>query len=78
MSGANTLMGMIRDAVAAENKNISYRFEQLIKLLETYMPEIIRNMAKNIYLDTGVLVGELGRGMDYELGNISKMRERGM
>ena len=78
VSGANTLMGMIRDAVAAENKNISYRFEQLIKLLETYMPEIIRNMAKNIYLDTGVLVGELGRGMDYELGNISKMRERGM
>lgn len=78
VSGANTLMGMIRDAVASENKNISYRFEQLIKLLETYMPEIIRNMAKNIYLDTGVLVGELGRGMDYELGNISKMRERGM
>ena len=78
VSGANTLMGMIRDAVAAENKNISYRFEQLIKLLETYMPEIIRNMAKNIYLDTSVLVGELGRGMDYELGNISKMRERGM
>ncbi len=75
VSGANTLMGMIRDAVAAENKNISYRFEQLIKLLETYMPEIIRNMAKNIYLDTGVLVGELGRGMDYELGNISKMRD---
>lgn len=78
VSGANTLMGMIRDAVAAENANISYRFEQLIKLLETYMPEIIRNMTKNIYLDTGVLVGELGSGMDYELGNISKMRGRGM
>ena len=78
VSGANTLMGMIRDAVAAENKNISYRFEQLIKLLETYMPEIIRNTAKNIYLDTGVLVGELGTEMDYKLGNIAKMRERGM
>ena len=53
-------------------------FEQLIKLLEAYMPEILKNMAKDIYLDTGVLVGELGSGMDYELGNISKMKERGM
>lgn len=78
VSGANTLMGMIRDAVSAENQNISYRFEQLIKLLEAYMPEIIRNMAKNIYLDTGVLVGELGTELDYKLGDISKMRERGM
>lgn len=78
VSGANTLMGMIRDAVSAENANISYRFEQIIKLLEAYMPEIIRNMAKNIYLDTGVLVGELGTEIDYKLGDISKMRERGM
>ena len=78
MIGKNTMLNMIREAVALENANISYMFERLIKLLEFYMPELIKNMAKNIYLDTGVLVGEMGGEIDYKLGNISKMKERGM
>ena len=72
------MLNMIREAVALENANISYMFERLIKLLEFYMPEIINNMTKNIYLDTGVLVGEIGGKIDYKLRNISKMKERGM
>ena len=78
MIGKNTMLNMIREAVALENANISYMFERLIKLLEFYMPELINNMTKNIYLDTGVLVGEMGGKIDYKLGNISKMKERGM
>lgn len=78
VAGANTLMGMIKDAVSSENGNVSYKLDQLIKLLEFYLPEIIKNTIKNIYLDTGVLVGELGDAIDHELGNISKMKERGM
>ena len=78
MIGKNTMLNMIREAVALENANISYMFERLIKLLEFYMPELINNMTKNIYLDTGVLVGEMGGEIDYKLGNISKMKERGM
>lgn len=74
----HVLLDYVRTAVREENANVYSGFDRLIKLLDFYMPEVIKNANKNIYLDTGVLVGELGNSIDHELGNISKMKERGM
>lgn len=74
----HVLLDYVRTAVREENANVYSGFDRLIKLLDFYMPEVIKNANKDIYLDTGVLVGELGSGIDHELGSISKMKERGM
>lgn len=74
----DVLLGYVRTAVQEENAGLAYQIEKLIKMLEYYLPEVLKNMLKNIYLDTGVLVGELGGEIDNKLGNISKMKERGM
>ena len=74
----DVLMGYVRAAVQEENSAVAYKLEQLIALLSQYLPEIIKNMAKQIYLDSGVLVGELSNDIDRKMGDIATMRARGM
>ncbi len=44
--------------------------------VERYLSEIAENSVKNIYLDTGVLVGATASGMDRALGRIDATRRR--
>lgn len=72
------LLDYVKTAVREENSNVAYQIEKLIALLDAYLPKILANMVKSIILDSGVLVGELGGEFDRKLGDISKMKERGM
>lgn len=51
--------------------------EDLVNLVAEYMPRLVELSQKSIVLDSGVLVGELGKNIDLELGNINKLRVRG-
>lgn len=73
----DVLQDYVREAVRSENGEVAAKIDRLISLLEKYMPEIIAKLAKDIYLDTGELVGSLGNKMDAKLGDISDLRRRG-
>ena len=71
------LQRYVRDAVRAENSDMAARIEKLIRLLEKYFPLVLEQMARDIYLDSGELVGALGGKMDAKLGDIAALRRRG-
>lgn len=73
------LQDYIMAAVRAENGEVSERIDRLIRILEKYFPMILELIAsgKDIYLDSGELVGALGGKMDAELGDIAALRRRG-
>lgn len=71
------LQDYVMAAVRAENGEVSDRLDRLIRILEKYFPLILAKMAKDIYLDSGELVGSLGGKMDAELGDIAALRRRG-
>ena len=77
VSGAKTLMAMIRGTVQNEISGTEQRLETLISMLSKYMPELVMNSKKEIRLNSGILVGELASDMDYKLGEINRLRERG-
>ena len=70
------LLAYVRTAVQEENRMISEKMERLIELLDEYMPEILKNMQRNVYLDTGALVGELTPEINRELGSIKRREDR--
>lgn len=74
----DVLLGYVRTAVKEENSGMAARLDRLVSILEEYMPEILRNMVKDIYLDSGELVGSLGGDIDKKLGDIAALRERGV
>ena len=77
VSGANTLMSMIRANVKNEIGGAEQKLETLISMLAEFMPEIIDKSQKQIVLNNGVLVGELAPAMDLKLGEIDRLRGRG-
>lgn len=76
VSGTDTLMNMIQEAVAKENSGISEKLERLINFLFAILPQILDNMGNDIVLDDGVLVGRMAPAMDVELGRIASRKER--
>lgn len=56
----------------------SSEISTLATLLNKYMPQIIDNMGRGIYLDKKVLVGELTPSIDTELGSLANRRRRGV
>lgn len=77
VSGTNTLMNMIRAAVASQNEAVAYYLQMLVEMLADYFPQIMAGMERDLVLDTGALVGELAAPMNQELGKISARKERG-
>lgn len=77
MIGKDTMLNMIRQAVASENNQmiqvILDMFEKLFAIMEEFYPQFA-NM--QLVTDTGALVGELAPAMDEELGEIQRRRER--
>lgn len=78
MIGKNTMLGMIREAVAGEIGNmtdvLNAVLERIFRLLSEYLPELAH---MDMVLDSGALVAELAPAMDSELGKIIKHKERG-
>ncbi len=77
VSGANTLMGMIRNAVASENGATTYYLKQIILILSDYFPQLLEACGHDILLNDGVLVGRLAPKMNKQLGIIAKDDNRG-
>ena len=79
VSGTDTLMRMIAQAVASQNgvvaDSVNDGFARLLALLIQYFPQFA-NM--QLVTDTGALIGELAPGMDEALGRIAVMNERGI
>lgn len=75
VSGTDTLMNMISEAVAAKNA----RLEGILTNILAYMMDMMPQMTNmQLVTDTGVLIGELAPGMDEELGRLAQRNGRGI
>ena len=76
VSGKDTLLNLVKMAVASENAALLEKFEMLISILNDFFPELLEMMNRAVVLDSGALVGELAPAMDEELGKIFKKKGR--
>ena len=73
VSGTDTLMSMISQAVSAQNERMLELLEKILGVLLEYMPEMA-NM--QLVTDTGALVGEITPMVDEKIGLIAKRKQR--
>lgn len=76
VSGANTLMEMIREAAGDAQGALLQVSVQILDLLTAYFPELAENMERAIVLDDGTLVGRIAPQINEELGDIIRRRNR--
>lgn len=75
VSGTDTLMNMISEAVAAKNARLEGILANILAFLMEYMPQMAH---MQLVTDTGALIGELAPGMDEALGLLARREERGI
>ena len=75
VSGTDTLMNLISEAVAAKNARLEAILANILAFMMEYMPQMA-NM--QLVTDTGALIGELAPGMDEALGILARREERGI
>ena len=75
MIGKNTMLNMIQTAVAMEIGNFAELLQKIVDILLEFFPQLADG--QNIVLDDGTLVGRMSYGMDKELGDINRLKERG-
>lgn len=66
----------VSTAVRNENTLLESRMSRMVSLMENFFPQVLDGMDKQIVLDNGVLVGQLAKGMDNQLGRIYNLKER--
>lgn len=72
--GQNKMIEMMQSATANQFNVLGNRIDNLIELLQAYLPDIA---TKQLVLDTGALVGGLAEPMNNELGRILTLNGRG-
>lgn len=77
MIGKDTMLNMIRQAVAIENAGLLDRFDLLIALLDAFFPKVLDMLNMAVVLEDGTLVGKLAPKMDEALGELMRKKERG-
>lgn len=77
MIGKDTMLNMIRQAVAVENAGLLDRFDLLIALLDAFFPKVLDMLNMSVVLEDGTLVGKLAPKMDEALGELMRKKERG-
>lgn len=78
MIGKETMLNMIRQAVAEQNAALLDKFDLLIALLSEFFPEVLDKLDRPIVLDSGELVSATADKMDAALGKILRDIERGV
>lgn len=78
MIGKETMLNMIRQAVAEQNAALLEQFDLLIALLNEFFPLLLDKLDRPIVLDSGELVGATADKMGDELGKILRDIERGV
>lgn len=76
MIGKETMLNMIRQAVAEQNAALLDKLDALLILLSEYFPELLKIADRKIYLDTDVLVGELAPQINTRLGELANKEKR--
>ena len=77
VSGASSLMRMIKGAVNSELDGVAYYLQKLISMLADYFPELIAASGHDIVCDDGTIIARYTPMIDKRLGDIQKMKERG-
>lgn len=77
MIGKDTMLNMIRQAVAVENAGLLDKFDLLIALLDAFFPKVLDMLNMAVVLEDGTLVGKLAPKMDEALGELMRKKERG-
>lgn len=77
VSGTNTLMNMISQAVASQNGGIISYLNQLIAMLADYLPQIINNIGQDIVTDDGAIIAHYAPKLDAEFGRMKERKDRG-
>lgn len=77
MIGKDTMLNMIRQAVAIENAGLLDKFDLLIALLDAFFPKVLDMLNMAVVLEDGTLVGKLAPKMDEALGELMRKKERG-
>lgn len=72
------LLEYVKTAVSEENRGLAESIERLIEMLALFLPQIVAGMNRDIVLDSGALVGQLGGQFDTELGRLNKLKGRGI
>lgn len=73
----NAMFDALTDFTNVRSQNSS-EISTLTTLLNKYMPEIVANMGRGVYLDGRTLVGELTPEIDARLGSLAAQRKRGV
>lgn len=77
VSGTNTLMNMIRAAVAAQNDTLVYYLQMLIEMLAEYFPEALEAMRTPPPFDPEKAARAMAVPMNRELGRLTIQKGRG-
>lgn len=77
VSGTNTLMSMIQNAVANQMNGLAYYIQKVVEILADYFPQLLEAMDRDVVLDSGEVVGALAVPMNQALGRLSARKERG-
>lgn len=73
MIGKDTLLNMIRQAVAMENAELLAKIDVIISILMQYLPQLV-NM--QVVMDTGVMVGQLSPGITKNVKSKINMEQK--
>ena len=74
MIGKNTMLNMIRQAVADESSGY---LGQILSLLQRFFPEILAAMERPLKWDDAIVARKLAPAMNTELGLIALKKGRG-
>lgn len=66
----------VTTAVRNENAILESKVSRMVVLMENFFPQVLNGMDRPIVLDNGVLVGQMAKGMDTQLGRIYNLKER--
>lgn len=77
VSGTNTLMNMIQNAVSEQNNNLVYYMQKIIDVLSSYFPQFIDAFNVSLNVDGYELASAMAVPMDQALGKLSSRKDRG-
>lgn len=78
VAGASTLMKMVKSAVASEMASYSDSIDRIVNTLDKYLPSIPDIAKMQVVMNSGAVVGELMPQINYQFGNMNRMKGRGL
>lgn len=77
VSGTDTLMNLIGQAVSGQMSGMVYYLQKLVSILADYFPQILEAMDRDIVTDDGAVIAHYTPLIDKELGKMKDRKDRG-